>query len=120
MKNNRRVRKFKFPDPTENFSMNDESLEKNKKERGFESKQQKFKTQFNKRSNTKENDTNNLFNKIKQAIKNFGIDTGIDDLILIGLIAILVFDKINDKNESDTNRLNDIDLILIALVYLLM
>lgn len=120
MKNNRRVRKYKFPDPTENFSMNVESLKKNRIEKVFESEGQNFKNQSNKRTNTKENNTNKLFDKIKQIINNIGIDIGIDDLILIGLIVILVFEKTKEKNNESNNGLNDIDMILIALVYLLM
>jgi hypothetical protein len=58
----------------------------------------------------------NILDRIKQILSRFlGRDVGTDDLLLLGLILVLFFEKRN-KDSSDSD---DIDLLLIVLLYLL-
>lgn len=58
----------------------------------------------------------NILDRIKQVLsKLLGREVGTDDLLLIGLILVLFLEKRNkDSKEND-----DIDLLLIVLLYLL-
>lgn len=107
MKRRRIVKKYNFTDPTEISPMNVHSLEKNKKE-SF--------------SRKKADNTNNVLQKLKNVLnRNFNINIELDDIILIGLIIIFMIERnTKDSNNSDKKESKDIDLIMLALVYLLL
>lgn len=120
MNSHRITKKYRFTDPTEISPMNVRSLEKNKKEIICEESRKNIEKSTNKvNSNDIRNESgkNNLLSKIKNSINNiFNINFEIDDIILIGLLIIFLLERNNPDNENK----NDIDTIMLALVYLLL